>query len=57
MALKLKVVEERGYETYNTEENKKKNKEDAKAEGEDKAEEEQQAPVPLVTYVSNTLQY
>ena len=53
LALKLKLVKGRGYETYNTKEVKKDHKEDAKAEEEETAEEE--APVPLVTHVNNIL--
>ena len=52
MALKLKIVKGRGYETYNTKEVKKEHKEEAKAEEEETAEEE---PVPLVTHVNNIL--
>ena len=53
LALKLKLVRGRGYETYNTIEVKKKHKEEAKAEEEETAE--QDAPVPLVTHVNNIL--
>ena len=52
LALKLKLVKGRGYETYNTKEVKKEHKEEAKAKEEEKAEEE---PVPLVTHVNNIL--
>ena len=52
LALKLKRVRGRGYETYNTKEVKKEHKEEAKAEEEDTAEEE---PVPLVSHVNNIL--
>ena len=52
LALKLKTVRGRGYETYNTKEVKKEHKEEAKAEEEETAEEE---PVPLVTHVNNIL--
>ena len=52
LALKLKLVRGRGYETYNTREVKKEHKEEAKAE-EETAEED--APVPLITDVSNIL--
>ena len=55
LALKLKFVKGRGYETYNTKENMKGHKEEAKADQEDMAEEEQEAPVPLVTHVNNIL--
>ena len=48
MALKLKLVRGRGYETYNSKEEKKDLKEEAKADEED-------APVPLVTHVNNIL--
>ena len=48
LALKLKLVKGRGYETYNTKEVKEEHKEEAKAEEED-------APVPLVTHVNNIL--
>ena len=53
LALKLKLVRGRGYETYNTKEVKKDHKEEEKAEKEDTAEEG--APVPLVTHVNNIL--
>ena len=53
LALKLKHVRGRGYQTYNTKEVKKEHREKAKAEEEEMAEEE--APVPLVTYVNNIL--
>ena len=52
LALKLKLVRGRDYETYNTNEVKKEHKEEAKAEEEETAEEE---PVPLVTRVNNIL--
>ena len=54
LALKLKIVRGRGYETYNTKEVKKEHKEDAKAEEEETAEDEE-APVPLATHVNNIL--
>ncbi len=53
LALKLKLVRGRGYETYNTKEVKKELNEDAKAKEEETAEEE--APVPLVAHVNNIL--
>ena len=53
LALKLKLVRGRGYETYNTKEVKKEHKEEIKAEEEEMAEEE--TPVLLVTYVNNIL--
>ena len=53
LALKLKLVKGRGYETYNIKEVKKEHKEEAKAEEEETVEEE---PVPLVTHVNNVLQ-
>ena len=53
LALKLKLVWGRGYETYSNKEVKKEHKEEAKAEEEETAEEE--APVPLVTHVNNIL--
>ena len=52
-AVKLKLVWDRGYETCKTKEVKKENKEEAKAEEEETAE--QDAPFPLVTHVSNIL--
>ena len=52
LALKLKLVKGRGYETYNTKEVKKEHKEEAKAKEEETAEEE---PIPLVTHVNNIL--
>ena len=51
--LKLKFVNGRGYETYNSEEVKKEHKEDAKADEE--TEEGPDAPVPLVTHLENIL--
>ena len=53
LALKLKLVKVRGYETYNTKEVKKEHKEEAKAEEEETVEEDD--PVPLVTHVNNIL--
>ena len=53
LALKLKLVRGRVYETYNTREVKKEHKEEAKAEEEETAEED--APVPLITHVNNIL--
>ena len=53
LALKLKLLRGRGYETHNTKEAKKEHKEEAKAEEKETAEEE--APVPLVTHVNNIL--
>ena len=52
LALKLKIVRGRGYETYNSKEVKKERKEAAKAEEEHTAEE---AHVPLVTHLNNIL--
>ena len=52
LALKLKLVRNRGYETYNTKEVKKEHKEEAKAEEEETTEEE---AVLLVTHVNNIL--
>ena len=54
LALKLKLVKGRGYETYNTKEVKKEHKDEAKAEEEETAEDEE-ATVPLVTHVNNIL--
>ena len=53
LALKLKLVTDRGYETYNTKEVKREHKEEAKVEEEKTAEEDD--PVPLVTHVNNIL--
>ena len=57
LAVKLKFVNGRCYETYNTKAGKKEHKgEEAKADEETMAEEEEQeAPVPLVTLVNNIL--
>ena len=53
-ALKMKIVKDRGYETYTSKEVKKEHKEEAKADGEKvAAEEEQKAPVSLITPVNN----
>ena len=56
MALKLKFVKGRCYKTYNTKEVKKERKEEAKEDEEATAEEEQEAPIPLLTHVENILQ-
>ena len=56
LALKLKLVRGRGYETYNSKEIKKEHEEETKADEEATEEEEQEAPVPLVTHVNNILQ-
>ena len=53
LALKLKFVECRGDKTYNTKENKKEHKLEAKLD--EGKEEEQEAAVPLVTDINNTL--
>ena len=53
LALKLKLVRGRSYETFNTKEVKKEHKKEAKAEEEETVEED--APVPLVTHVNNIL--
>ena len=52
LALKLKLVRGCGYETYKIKEVTKEHKEAAKAEEEETVEEE--APVRLVTHVSNS---
>ena len=53
LAFNLKFVKGRGYETYNTKEVKKEQKEEAKADEETAAaQEEQEVPVPLVTHIS-----
>ena len=49
LALKLKLVRGRGYETYDIKEVKKEHKEEVEAEEEEKTAEE--AQVPLVTHV------
>ena len=54
LALKLKHVRGRGYETYNTKDVKEEHKEEAKAEEEETAEEE---AVPLVIHVNNILHW
>ena len=57
LALKLNLsASGRGYETYNSKEVKKEHKEEAIADEEATAEEEEEAPVPLVTHVNNILQ-
>ena len=52
LALKLKFFKGFGYETYNTKEVKKENKEEAQAD-EEMAEEEQRVQVTPVTHVKN----
>ena len=54
LAVKLKLVRGRGYETYNSKEVRTEHKEEAKVEEEVTAEGD--APVPLVTHVNNILQ-
>ena len=53
MALKLKLVRGRSYETYNSKEVKKEHNKKAKADEEETVEEE--ATIPLVTHVNNIL--
>ena len=53
LALELEFDKSRGYRTSNSKEVKKEHKEEAK--GDMETEEEQEAPVPLVTYVNNIL--
>ena len=53
LALKLKFVKGRRYETYNTKDVKKEQKEEAKADEETAMEEEKN--VPLITHVNNIL--
>ena len=53
LAVKLKLVKDGGYETYNSKEVKKEPKEEVKADAEETAEEK--APVLLVTHVNNIL--
>ena len=53
LALKLRFVRGRGYETYKTKEVKKEHKEEAKAEEEETAGED--APVPLISHVNSIL--
>ena len=55
LALKLKLVRGHGYETYTSKEVTKGHKEETKADEEATAEEEQEAPVPLVTHGNNVL--
>ena len=59
LALKLKFVKGRGYESYNTREVKKEHKEESKgAEEKEKRQEEEDeedAPVPLISLVYNIL--
>ena len=55
LALKLKLVKVSVYETHNTKEVRKEHEEEAKANEETAAEEEQEAPVLLVTHVNNIL--
>ena len=53
LAVKLKFLKCRGYDTYNSREVKKEHKEETNEDEE--REEEQEAPVPLVTHVNNIL--
>ena len=50
MALKLKLVRGRGYETFKSKETKKEHKQETEAD-----ETAEEAPVPLVTHVNNIL--
>ena len=54
-ALKLKLVRGRGYRTHNSKKVKKEHTKETKADEEVTVEEEQEAPVPLVTNVNNIL--
>ena len=54
LALEMKFVKGRDYETYNSIDNEKEQKEETKAD-EETAEGEQEAPVPLVAYLNNFL--
>ena len=54
LALILRLVKGRGYETYNSREVKKEHKEEADADDE-AMEEEQGAPILLVTHINNIL--
>ena len=53
LALKLKLVRGRGYETNNSKEVKKEHEEEGKSDEEQTAEEE--APVPLAAHINNIL--
>ena len=55
LALEVKFVRGCGYETHNSKEVKMEHKKETKADEEVTAEEEQEAPVPLVTHVNNIL--
>ena len=57
LALRLKIVNSRGYGTYNTAQFKKDHKKEAEADEKTLAatEEEQEAPVPLLIHVINIL--
>ena len=55
MAWKLEFVKGRGYETYSSKDVKKEHKEETKADEEATTEEQQEAPIPLVTYVNSIL--
>ena len=58
LVLKLKFVESRGYETCNTKDLKKEHKKEAKADVErvaPAAEEDEEAPVQLVTHVKKNI--
>ena len=55
LALKMKFVKSRRYETYKAKKNKEEHKEEAKTDAEERAEEEQEALVPLVTPLNNIL--
>ena len=53
--MNLKFVEGRGYKAHNTREIEKKHKEAAETGEGTTAQEEQEAPVPLVNHVNNNL--
>ena len=57
LALKLRLVKDRGYETYNTDEVKKEIKEETEVDVERavEVEEDEGASVPLITHVNNIL--
>ena len=55
MALKLKFVKERGYDTYESKEKKKEHKDESVVVTETGDDEEEQEEVARVTYVNNII--
>ena len=56
MALKLKIVRGRGYDTYESKENKKEHKDESVVFTETATDDDEEEEVARVTYVNNIMQ-